>query len=344
VLATTDLHGTIYPLDYYTERPQSRGLAKIATLVRQIRASTPQALLIDCGDTIQGSVLESVYQTVVRTGRPPLELPFQPDQFGHDPMMLAMNYLRYDAMTLGNHEFNFGLKNLARARADAHFPWLSANTVPVPGSPEAPFEPYVVKSAGPVRVAFVGITTPAVPSWEKPENLGGYRFLPGRAALERAVAALRASAEPPDVIVVAAHTGLDRPASPENITADLAAVPGVDAIVFGHSHRELAGERAGDVLLVQPKNGGASLAQLDFTLERAAGGRWKVVDKTSRLIPVRKDTAADAEVLRMARPYHELAERYLATPVAQSPRPLSGTLGRVEDNALVDAIHAVQLH
>ena len=255
-------------------------------------------------------MLESVYQTVVRTGRAPLDLSFNAAELQHDPMMLAMNYLGYDAMTLGNHEFNFGLKNLARARSEAHFPWLSANTAAASGGAEAPFQPYLVKTAGGVRVAIVGITTPAVPAWEKPENLGGYRFLPGRPALERVVAALRASPEPPAVIVVAAHTGLDRPASEENIVADLAAVPGIDAIVFGHSHRELAGESIGGVLAVQPKNGGASLAQLDFTLERDPAG-WKVVDKTSRLLPVRADTPDDPEVLRLARPYHELAERYL---------------------------------
>ena len=344
VLATTDLHGTVYPVDYYTERPAPRGLAKIATLLKEARAEAHGALLIDCGDTIQGSPLESVYQSMVRAGRAPLGVDASPSAFPHDPMMLVMNLLGYDAMTLGNHEFNFGLQNLGRARGDARFPWLSANTVPAPGSPERPFQPYLVRSVNGVRVAVIGITTPAVPMWEKPENLGGYRFLPGREALGRAVTALRNAAAPPDVVVVAAHTGLDRPSSPENIVADLAEVPGVDAIVFGHSHREVAGERLGNVLVVQPKNGGGSLARLDFTLERGAGGGWKLTGKTSRLLRVSAATAADPEVLRVAAPYHELAERYLNTPVAQAGEALSGALGRVEDTALVDAIHAVQLH
>ncbi len=128
VLATTDLHGNIFPVDYYLDKPANRGLAKIATLIRVARAANPNNLLIDCGDTIQGTPLEYVYQTYVRTGRLPLKLTFPDAPFAHDPMMLAMNALRYDAMVVGNHEFNFGLKNLDQARGDAPVPWLSANT------------------------------------------------------------------------------------------------------------------------------------------------------------------------------------------------------------------------
>src|SRR5690242_18054516 len=127
VLATTDLHGNLYPVDYVTDRPAARGLAKIATLVRAAEAENPNHILIDCGDTIQGTPLEYVYQTYVRTGAAPLGLkPAAP--LTADPMMLAMNRLGYEAMAVGNHEYNFGQKNLQAARASAKFPWLSANT------------------------------------------------------------------------------------------------------------------------------------------------------------------------------------------------------------------------
>src|SRR5262245_8779705 len=102
VLATTDLHGNIYPYDYYTGKPAARGLAAIAPIIARERAASPNTLLIDCGDTIQGAPIEAVFQARVRTSAPGAQLP-------EDPMMLAMNALRYDAMTVGNHEFNFGL-------------------------------------------------------------------------------------------------------------------------------------------------------------------------------------------------------------------------------------------
>jgi 2',3'-cyclic-nucleotide 2'-phosphodiesterase/3'-nucleotidase len=261
-----------------------------------------------------------------------------------------MNLLGYDAMAVGNHEFNFGLKNLNRARSDAHFPWLSANTAVAPGGKERPFDAHVVKTVGGVKVAIIGITTPAIPTWEKPENIGSYRFLAPVDALKMAVAALRAT-EHPDLIVVAAHTGLGRdldtarPENPEeNATYAMAVgVPDVDAIVFGHSHSQLEGQLVGKVLLVQPKNWAISLARLDFTLEPKPGGGWTVARKTSRLIPVTAQTPAAEDLLAVGKPYQDLAERYLNTPVAESPAPLSAALGRVEDVAIMDAVQEAQL-
>src|SRR5579862_5963465 len=138
LLATTDLHGNLFPYDYYTAQPAARGLAKIATLIQAARAGNPNALLIDCGDTIQGTPMEAVHQQYVQheDGIPP----------SHDPMMLAMNAIGYDAMVVGNHEFNFGLKNLARARADAQFPWISSNIVSAAGAAVEPFAPYFLKT------------------------------------------------------------------------------------------------------------------------------------------------------------------------------------------------------
>jgi 2',3'-cyclic-nucleotide 2'-phosphodiesterase/3'-nucleotidase len=321
LLATTDLLGNIYPLDYFTGQPAQRGLAKIATLVEAVRRETPNTLLIDCGDTIQGSPLESVYQSWVSAGRLPLGLTFTGPPLAHDPMMLAMNRLGYRAMTLGNHEFNFGLNSIERARADALFPWLSANTEAAPGA--KPFDPYLVATIDGVKVAVIGVTTPSIPIWEEPEHYRGYRFTDAKQAVESALAALRRTGRP-DVTVVAAHMGLGD-AGENQVTAIATQVPGIDAIVFGHTHQQLAGRLIGGALLVQPKS-------------------WKLIDKRSRLLPVAEETAADPDILALARPYQELTERYLNTPVAESPADMDGRLGRVEDTALVDAVQAVQLY
>jgi 2',3'-cyclic-nucleotide 2'-phosphodiesterase/3'-nucleotidase len=348
VLATTDLHGNIFPVDYFTNQPAARGLARLAPLIKSVRAENPNTILIDCGDTIQGSPLEYVYQNYVRTGRLPSGV--RAADLTADPMMLVMNHLRYDAMALGNHEFNYGLRNLARARADARFPWLSANTR-APADRVLPA--YLVKEIAGVKVAIVGITTPAIPVWEKPENIAGYRFEPAVAAVQRAIRELE-SREKPDAVIAAVHAGLDRDlrtgvrgagASPgENMVYDLATgVPGLDAIVFGHTHQELEGKTLGKVLLVQPKNWGMSLARIDLVFEGKPGA-WRLAQKRSRLLKPDATAAADEEVLRIARPYHEAAQKYLDTPVATAGRSLDGAFGRVRDTALVDAIHEVQLH
>ncbi len=352
LLATTDLHGNLEPYNYYTAQPAERGLAKLATLIRAARAENPNSLLIDCGDTIQGTPLESVYQHYVQAGHLPLNLGFAAAPLDRDPMMLAMNALSYDAMVVGNHEFNFGLKNLAKARSQAQFPWVSANIHVERRGTQRPFAPYIVKVIAGVKIAVIGVTTPLIPEWEPEEHFSGYRFEDGVEAVQAAVAELRNRVRP-DIVIVAAHSGLDRDPqtgivraddSRENIAYQIATeVKGIDAIVFGHTHQQLAELKVGDVLLMQPKNWGISLGRMDFALESTRSGGWKILSKTSRVIPVTADTRADAKVLEIARPYHELAEVYLNTRIAEAPVELDARLARVEDNALLDAIQEVEL-
>jgi 2',3'-cyclic-nucleotide 2'-phosphodiesterase / 3'-nucleotidase len=344
VLATTDMHGHIYPYDYLAGRPAERGLAKIATLIRGERKLAPSALLVDCGDTIQGSQLESVYQTGISTGKLPADLNI-------DPMMAAMNALGYDAMAVGNHEYNYGLKNFQKARNEAKFPWLSANTKAKPGSSHKPLDPYLIKVVDGVKVGIVGLTTPAVPSWEKPENFAGYAFLNARSSAEEAVKELR-SKHKVDVVLIIAHSGLERekesigPATGlgENIARELAGITGVDAIIFGHTHDQVAELRIGEVLLTQPKNWGISLSRMDLKLESKPQGGYRVVSKTARLLSVTNAVDADPEILKLAAPYHEITERYLNTVVAKATNDITATTSRVEDTAMIDAIQRVQMH
>lgn len=351
LLATTDLHGNVLPYDFYTAKPARRGLAKLATMIEQIRAQTPNVVLIDCGDTIQGAPIESVYQHYVRFGSMPLNLPLAVP-LEHDPMMLAMNYLKYDAMVVGNHEFNFGAKNLSRARSEARFPFLSANTNVAAGAGKA-FDAYLMKVVDGVKVAIVGLTTPAVPMWEEPANIGGFTFSALEPAAAASVADLRKKHQP-GLVIVAAHAGLGRDLKTgaretgelagENTIYDVAEkVSGVDAIVFGHTHSQLESAHIGSVLVMQPKNWGISLGRMDFTLDDS-GGAWHVVSKTSRLLPVTSATPSDPQIVKLAEPYYRAAEAYLSAPVASARQSLTSQLARVRDTALIDAIQEVQLN
>src|SRR5947208_6397852 len=155
IISTTDMHGRIFPIDYYTNKYDNVGIAKVATLVKEARKNDPDLLLLDSGDTIQGTPLEYFHNK--RNNAPP------------DPMMLAMNALHYDSMAVGNHEYNFGLKVLEKARSEAKFPWLSANTYDLegiglararPGEKMTHYEPYIIKEVQGVRVGILGLTTP----------------------------------------------------------------------------------------------------------------------------------------------------------------------------------------
>src|SRR5678815_211497 len=145
ILGTTDLHGNILPIDYYTNKPDNRGFAKVATLIKSIRKEQPNVMLIDSGDTIQGSPLESFHG---RKNNQPV-----------DPMMLVMNSLNYDSMTVGNHEYNFGLKVLEKARREAKFPWLSANSYDI-DKQQTHYQPYLVRELGGIKIGVLGLTTP----------------------------------------------------------------------------------------------------------------------------------------------------------------------------------------
>src|SRR5215210_5021794 len=192
ILGTTDLHGNINPIDYYTNKPDNRGIAKVATLIKRIRKEQPNVLLIDSGDTIQGSPLESFHGR--KNNIPP------------DPMMLAMNSLNYDAMTVGNHEYNFGLKVLEKARSEAKFPWLSSN-IYRKGTEQTAYDPYLVKEVNGVRIGILGLTTPGIPVWENAPNYAGLEFREPLAEAKKWTAVLRGR-ERVDVVVVAMHMGL----------------------------------------------------------------------------------------------------------------------------------------
>jgi 2',3'-cyclic-nucleotide 2'-phosphodiesterase/3'-nucleotidase len=337
LLATTDLHGNLFPFDYYANRPAERGLAKIATLVRRVRAEQKNVLLFDCGDTIQGTPL-AYYFARRETAAP-------------NPTIALMNALKYDAMATGNHEFNFGLEVLWKAKRESQFPWLSANIRQSYLSGDAYFSPFIVKTIAGVRVGIVGFITPGVPRWEIPEHYRGYEFEQIVDAARRVIPEVRRQS---DLIVVIAHSGLERDpqtgeSSPDQIPGENAilqlaeTVPGIDVILYGHSHREQPQLVLNGVLLAQARNWGQSLARADIEMVRGPDGKWSIFTKRSAVIPVTVEVPADPEILELARPFHEATQKYLDTPVAVSEMELDGSTARYEDHPLVDLIHQVQL-
>jgi 2',3'-cyclic-nucleotide 2'-phosphodiesterase/3'-nucleotidase len=338
LLGTTDLHGHIEPIDYYTNKQANLGLAKIATLIHQVRAQRPNVLLLDSGDTIQGTPLAYYYATK--------------DTTVPNPMMLLMNSLGFDAAAVGNHEFNFGLNILWKAKREANFPILAANLEQEYKSGTPYFRPYIIKEIAGVRVGIVGFVTPTVPSWEIPANYRGYKFLPIVETARRVIPEVRKQV---DLVVVITHSGLGpdpvtgatAPADEiagENTTLALAEqVPGIDVILFGHTHREVKQMMVNGALLVQAKNWGGSLAKVDVEMTRDTEGHWRVASKSSTTLTAGADVPPDPEIMRLAAPYEAATQKYLDTQIATCDRNLSGATERFEQGPLVDLINRVQL-
>jgi 2',3'-cyclic-nucleotide 2'-phosphodiesterase/3'-nucleotidase len=311
----------------------------VATLIRAARKDAPQLILIDCGDTIQGTPLAYYHN---RINNAPV-----------DPMMLAMNALGFASLTLGNHEYNFGLAVLEKARKEASFPWLSANIYKT-GSTDPVYTPYLVREVQGVRVGILGLTTPGVPSWENEANYAGLTFAQPVAAARRWVELLRKQ-ERVDVLVVAMHMGLEENLSTgiaapgqvpdENAALAIArAVPGIDLIFMGHTHREVAGLSVGGALLTQAGRWGDRLARADVYLDRPnPQARWTVVAKSSVTVPVTLATTPDPEILALVKPYHDETQAWLSQPLGRSARKLSSREARLKDTAIIDLIQRVQL-
>jgi 2',3'-cyclic-nucleotide 2'-phosphodiesterase (5'-nucleotidase family) len=338
LLDTTDSHGHILPWDYYENHPADLGLAKIATLVKRARADAPDALLLDCGDTIEGTPF-AYYFARKDTTKP-------------NPEILTFNAMRYDAMAVGNHEFNFGLDEMWKAKRESNFPWLAANIMQTYKNGVPFFRPYYIKNLAGIRVGIVGFVTPGVPRWEVPANYNGYEFEPILKAAKTVIPEVRKQV---DLLVVIMHSGIDRnpetgiaPAyaatDVENAAWELAEQePGIDVIFFGHTHRELPEKVVNGVLMSQPKNWGASLSRADVKMSRSAGNPWHVESKHSQTIPVTPQVQPDPEIIKLMEPYQAEVEKYLDTPIATSGKALSGEYGRYQDDPLLDLIHKVQL-
>jgi 2',3'-cyclic-nucleotide 2'-phosphodiesterase/3'-nucleotidase len=337
ILGTTDLHGNINPIDYYTNKPDNRGLAKIATLIKRVRKDQPNVLLVDSGDTIQGTPLESFHGR--KNNQPP------------DPMMTVMNSLNYDAMAVGNHEYNFGLKVLEKARSEAKFPWLSANTY-VTKTGKTHYDPYLVRDVTGVKVGILGLTTPGVPNWDNPPNYAGLEFHNPVLEAKKWVAILREN-EKVDVVVIAMHMGLGEDlrtgaVNPgqvphENEAISIAKqVPGVDVIFMGHTHRDVPSLYINGVLITQANYWGRHLARADLYLQKLPAG-WQVYAKSSRTIPSDDRLESDPEIVKLAEPYDRETQAWLGRNIAESSTELTAKEARFRDTAILDLIQKVQL-
>src|SRR5882672_9539216 len=312
ILGTTDLHGNLFPVDYYTDKPDNRGLAKIATVVKEVRKENKNVLLIDSGDTIQGTPLE--YYHNKKNNQPP------------DPMMLAMNALDYDCMTVGNHEYNFGLQVLEKARDEAKFPWLSANTYNK-GTNQTHYTPYIVKEIAGVRIGVLGLTTPGIPNWENAPNYAGLDFREPLSEAKKWVPLLRKK-ERADVVVIAMHMGLEEDLRTgeinpgqvphENEAVAIAKqVPGIDLIFMGHTHREVPSLSINGVLLTQANYWGRHLSRADLYLQKQ-NGRWRIYAEAARTIPVDDKVEPDQEAMKLAEPYDKETESWLSRVIGES--------------------------
>ncbi|MER5446891.1 5'-nucleotidase C-terminal domain-containing protein [Streptomyces sp. NPDC002766] len=359
ILGTTDLHSHVFDWDYYKDAAYSDkagnsvGVARVATLINQQRAAKGEehVLLVDAGDIIQGTSLAYYFARVApitgTDGRPGPK----------HPMAVAMNHMRYDAAALGNHEFNYGIEVLRKFEQQCRFPLLGANALDAKTLRPA-FHPYTVKricvpGAPDIKVGILGLTNPGIALWDK-DNVSGKMVFPGLVEqAKKYVPRLRALGC--DVVFLTDHSGLDGSTSygdalpyvenASNLVAEQ--VPGIDAILVGHTHVEVPSytvknaETGEDVLLSEPYCWGYRLSVFDFELE-LHHGRWKVTKKTAQTLNP-NTVEEDPEIKKLLEADHELVVKYVNTAVGTCTEDLSAAESCWKDVPIMDFIHQVQM-
>ena len=353
VMGTTDLHGNVFNWDYFNNREfddsahNDIGLAKVSTLVDAVRTQRGKrnTLLIDAGDTIQGTPLTYFYAKVEPITRHRIH-----------PMATAMNAIGFDAAAVGNHEFNYGIDLLRTYERQLDFPLLAANALDTHGHPA--FRPFVIKSvrfpgAPALRVGILGLTNPGIAIWDK-ANVEGKMTFPG--LVEQAahyVPMLRRCGI--DVVIVAAHSGADTSSSygdalpwPENAASLVAEqVPGIDAILVGHAHVEIPQRLVTNtatgkqVVLTEPLYWGRRLSLIEIGASWTSRQGWQV-DTTTAQVLNSNTVAEDPNIVRLLKPQHDKVVSYVNSKIGSCTTAMSAATARYEDVPALDFINRVQ--
>ncbi|MDR7237794.1 bifunctional 2',3'-cyclic-nucleotide 2'-phosphodiesterase/3'-nucleotidase [Neobacillus drentensis] len=365
ILETTDLHSNVLPYDYFKDTAVTNyGLAKTATLIQQARSEADNSMLFDAGDTIQGNPLASYVAKVNKLG---------PNET--HPIYKAMNYLKYDAGIVGNHEFNYGLDYLKDVQEEVQFPIVNANIYKDdhdsnPDNDVNYFTPYQIinktikDSAGnesTIKVGVIGFAPPQIMQWDK-DNLNGKVITKDIVKqANKFIPEMKAAGA--DVIVAIAHSGCDIAEADkelaENAVYDLTNVPGIDAMLFGHAHVNFPGDASftgktgidntkgtiNGVQAVEAGFWGNNLGVLDLALVQDTDGKWTVDKTNSKSVnrPVTAETASDATIVSGAQEIHNQTLDYVRGKIGTTEIPMHSYFTRVMDDASTQIVNAAQM-
>lgn len=346
VLATSDTHGHILGWDYLTASPADLGLAKISTLVKEERKKSPDTILIDAGDFLQGSPLVTYCNTVDKKA-------------AIHPIVQTFNAMQYDALVLGNHEFNYGIGLLQKIIGQSKAPVLSANTYSLQdqGVWKA-VKPYIIKKfyieGQPFKVGIIGTVTPAIPNFENKANYSGLSFRDQVLEIRKNINQLKNMV---DIIIVATHSGVELTHDDwENQVGAIAkACPGIALIIAGHRHVTIDNQNPirdvkGDILyddgivngvpIMAPAQWGLVLSKGELILKKI-NGKWKLSEvRTSSLST--QGIKDDPKIVNLAQSAHKATLHYLKRKIGIATGNFSGINGTTQDTALVNLINQVQ--
>ncbi|WP_109311057.1 bifunctional 2',3'-cyclic-nucleotide 2'-phosphodiesterase/3'-nucleotidase [Ruegeria sp. AU67] len=367
IMETTDIHVHVFPYDYYADKPRDAlGLSRTASIINDIRSEATNSLLVDNGDFLQGNPMGDyiAYERGMKEG-------------DSHPIIAAFNTVGYDAATLGNHEFNYGLDFLEKSLAGADFPVVLANIAKEQGAgprdDKTLVKPYAILdreiemgdgTKHPIKVGVIGFTPPQIMNWDRKHLEGNIQ---ARDIVETAKAYVPEMQEQGcDLIIALSHSGIgeaDHTDGMENASVVLADVDGIDALVTGHNHLVFPSPTFADRPGIDVEKGtlmgkpavmggfwGSHLGLLDLLLERD-GNEWRVVTTTSEARPISKRNedrsitalvGDDQSVLDSVAKDHDETLAYVRRAVGKTSAPLHSYFALVADDPSVQIVSIAQ--
>ncbi|HFI2421007.1 TPA: bifunctional 2',3'-cyclic-nucleotide 2'-phosphodiesterase/3'-nucleotidase [Bacillus paranthracis] len=357
ILETSDIHVNLMNYDYYQTKTDNKvGLVQTATLVNKAREEAKNSVLFDDGDALQGTPLGDYVANKINDPKKPVD-----PSYTH-PLYRLMNLMKYDVISLGNHEFNYGLDYLNKVISKTEFPVINSNVYKDDKDnneendqnyfkPYHVFEKEVEDESGQkqkVKIGVMGFVPPQVMNWDKANLEGKVKAKDIVETAKKMVPKMKA--EGADVIVALAHSGVDKSGynvGMENASYYLTEVPGVGAVLMGHSHTEVKDVFNG-VPVVMPGVFGSNLGIIDMQLKKV-NGKWEVQKEQSKpqLRPIADSKGnplvqSDQNLVNEIKDDHQATIDYVNTAVGKTTAPINSYFSLVQDDPSVQLVTNAQ--
>lgn len=301
-IETSDVHGSFFPYDFINRKPKAGSMARVATYVKQLRSEYGQNLiLLDNGDILQGQPV-SYYSNYVDTIQPNIAA-------------RVTNYLSYDAQTIGNHDVETGHRVYDKWISATKCPMLGANVIDTQtGNPY--LKPYTIIKRNGIRIAIIGLLTPAIPNWLDESLWKGLHFDEMVACARKWISVVREK-EKADVVIGLFHSGkeggITTPDYQENASLAVAKeVPGFDVVFYGHDHTRFSGTitnvAGNEVVCLDPANNAMSVSEADVQLVKRKG-KWVVTNRTGKLTDI-TSLPVDNDFVNHFNDFNETVKQY----------------------------------
>ena len=344
VIETSDVHGHFFPYDFMEQKPLKGTLVRANTYINSQRSIYgDNLLLIDNGDILQGQ--PCVYWSNY----------VMPED--ENLAASVINYMRYDAETVGNHDIEPGHKVYDKWIREVRCPLLGANIVKEEckngkASPKSIYKglkPYSVHYKDGVKICIIGLLTPTIPSWLNHSIWKGIEFEEMVSCARKWVKYIQ-DYEKPDLLFGLFHSGLDggivTDNCAENATADVAReVPGFDVIFFGHDHQVhkewIVNKNGQNVLCIDPSCYVKNVAEAEIELTYTNGKLSKKVIE-GHIVNV-LDEEVDTDMLNHFQPQIDAVKSYVSQKIGRFESPIYTRESFFGNSAFTDLIHNLQL-